>query len=119
MTRRNSSPANLSLDRRRFVAEANPDGDVDHETVFEFHESGDTIWAGYSGGAIRQGFLVGERQGKRIKFRYVHVTVEGELASGLSNDVIELDADGRMRLHERWECESKPGSGTSVLVEIR
>lgn len=72
MTRRNPSRANMSLD---------------HETVFEFHESGDTIWAGYSGGAIRQGFLVGARQGKRIKFRYVHLTVEGELASGLSNDV--------------------------------
>jgi len=32
---------------------------------------------------------------------------------------LELLADGRVRLNETWEWESRPGSGRSVAEEVR
>lgn len=94
-------------------------GDVGDSTVFEYHEDDDaTVWARYFGGNVRLGFLVGTRSGKSLDFRYVHVTTEGETAGGHCVSRVELLDDGRLRLHEQWSWDSKPGSGTSVVEEI-
>lgn len=109
-----------SLEGRRFrdVTPAH-EGDVGDDTVFEYHEDGDgTIWARYQGGTVRLGFLVGTRIDDRLDFRYSHVTTEGETAAGHCTSWMEVLADGRLRLHESWRWESKPGSGTSMVEEV-
>lgn len=109
-----------NVDGRRF-RDVTPDhaGDVGDDTVFEYHEAGDgTIWASYAGGTVRLGYLVGTRSGEALSFRYVHVTTTGETASGRCDSRIERLDDGRLRLHESWNWESKPGSGTSIVEEI-
>ena len=88
------------------------------ETEFVFGQEGRVVHARYGGGAIDVGFLVGIVDGATVEFRYVHVDREGTIASGHSTDTIEVLSDGRLRLHERWEWESKEGSGTSILEEI-
>jgi hypothetical protein len=95
-------------------------GDVEEGTVFEYHEDGDgTVWARYAGGEVRLGFLVGTRSGEEaLDFRYTHVTTGGETASGHCTSRVEVLADGRLKLHESWAWESKPGSGTSVVEEV-
>jgi hypothetical protein len=94
-------------------------GDVGDGTVFEYHEDDDaTIWARYAGGKVRLGFLTGTRSADTLDFRYVHVTTDGETASGHCVSRVELLDDGRLRLHEQWSWESKPGSGTSVVEEV-
>ena len=45
-------------------------GRASAETVFEYHQNGDLIWATYQGGAVRLGFLVGTRDGDTLDFRY-------------------------------------------------
>ena len=108
-----------SLDGRRFRAlENSPGGQVTGETEFVFRQEGRTVHARYGGGAIDVGFLVGIVKGGTVEFRYVHVDRDGTIASGHSTDTIEVLSDGRLRLHERWEWESKEGSGTSILEEI-
>jgi ADP-ribose pyrophosphatase YjhB (NUDIX family) len=112
-----SSP---SLDGRTFadVTDAHA-GDVGTDTRFEYHEAADgTVSARYVGGTVRLGFLVGTRSGDRLDFRYSHVTTDGTTASGHCQSSIEVLDDGRLRLHETWEWESRQGSGTSTVEEI-
>lgn len=110
-----------SLDRRSFrdVSPA-PAGDVGGETVFGYREDADgTVWARYEGGAVRLGFLVGTRRQDVVEFRYAHVTGDGDTATGHCTSRIEQLADGRLRLHETWAWDSREGSGTSVVEEVR
>ena len=108
----------LSFDGRRFAPVGETGGEVGAGTVFEFGQDGDLVWARYAGGGIRLGFLVGTLAGDVLSFRYAQVGLTGETATGHSTDRVELLPDGRLRLHETWEWESRPGSGTSTLEEI-
>ncbi|MEU6662957.1 hypothetical protein [Streptomyces sp. NPDC046821] len=99
------------------VADQAP-GQVGTRTRFTYHEEDGRIWAEYAGGDVVRGHLVGTREGDRIDFRYVQLKTDGTTASGhCVSDVVELP-DGRVRLDEKWEWESQPGSGTSVVEEL-
>jgi hypothetical protein len=109
----------ISLDGRRFrAAVAAEGGEVDAETVFEYHEEGDLIWARYAGGAVRLGYLVGVRRGDELEFRYSQLNTAGESSSGRCVSTLEILPDGRLRLHESWRWESREGTGTSTVDEI-
>jgi hypothetical protein len=108
-----------SLDGRRFQAVADvPGADVGVQTVFEYVEDEGVIHARYAGGAVRLGFLVGTREGDRLRFRYVQVLLDGSTASGRCESHVQALPDGRLRLHETWAWESRPGEGTSVVEEV-
>ena len=108
-----------SLDGRRFAAVDNPDGEVDARTVFAYAEdAAGVISATYAGGDIVRGFLVGTRSGAALAFRYVHLNVAGETASGRCESRVVALPDGRLRLEERWSWESRDGSGTSAVEEL-
>ncbi|MEU5199567.1 hypothetical protein AB0G86_36895 [Streptomyces scabiei] len=99
------------------VADQAP-GQVGTRTRFVYHERDGEIWAEYAGGDVVRGRLVGTRAGDRLDFRYVQLKTDGTTASGhCASTVVELP-DGRVRLEETWEWESRPGSGTSVVEEI-
>lgn len=109
----------ISLDARRFRAIAHvAGGEVGSDTVFEYHQESDLVWARYTGGSVRLGYLVGTRDGDAIEFRYSQVNVDGETSNGHCRSTLHLLADGRLQLRETWEWESRPGSGTSVVEEI-
>jgi len=109
-----------SLEGRTFRAVADVKrGEVDTATVFSFHEHNGVVWAEYGGGAITKGFLVGTRHGDQLDFRYAQLNSAGETSTGHSSDLITILDDGRLRLNERWEWESKRGTGTSILEERR
>ena len=108
-----------SLDGRRFASPAQVDGgDVGADTVFEYSQEGELVWARYAGGAVRIGFLVGTRAGDALDFRYSHVDAGGVTANGHCRSRIVVLDDGRLRLDESWEWESRPGRGTSTLEEL-
>ncbi|MBA9006855.1 hypothetical protein [Thermomonospora cellulosilytica] len=108
-----------SLDGRRFRAVADvTGGEVGTETTFTYHERDGEIWASYEGGAIRRGFLVGVRDGDRLDFRYSQLNVHGETANGHCTSRVLVLPDGRLRLEESWEWESRSGTGTSAVEEV-
>jgi len=107
-----------SLEGRQFTAVDNASGEVDASTVFVYHEEGDLVWARYGGGGVRLGFLVGTRDGDEIDFRYTQVNPEGETSTGHCRSRVEQLPDGRLRLEEKWEWESRGISGTSVVEEL-
>jgi len=115
-----AEPSSPSLDGRFFSPAAKgAEAEASPETTFEYHERDGLIWARYQGGAVRLGFLVGTREGDRLDFRYAQVNESGETASGHCATVVSTLPDGRVRLDETWEWESKPGSGTNVTEEVR
>jgi hypothetical protein len=109
----------ISMHGRRLRALGNTDGgEVSGETIFEFSQEADLIWARYADGRIRLGFLVGTSSGTQLDFRYTQINHAGATSTGHSRDRIERLADGRVRLHETWSWDSQEGSGTSILEEI-
>lgn len=92
-------------------------GEVGAETVFEYHEEGDLVWARYSGGSVRLGHLVGLRAGDELEFRYSQLNTAGETSNGHCRSTIHRRPDGRLELRETWEWESRPGAGSSTVVE--
>lgn len=110
---------NPSLNGRSFRSVSNSDGgQVGSETIFNYSEEAGLIWAEYQGGDITRGFLVGVRQADRLDFRYTHVDTAGESAAGHCVSQVVLLPDGRIELREKWEWESRPGRGTSIVREI-
>jgi hypothetical protein len=110
----------IRLDGRAFLGVSNSaDGDVGGETRFHYHQDGAVVWAEYAGGAVVRGYLVGTRTGAELTFRYVHLDRDGATASGRCTSRIVVAPDGRLELHEEWAWESRPGSGRSVVAEVR
>lgn len=109
----------LSLDGRTLVGVANDDaGEVSAETTFQFEQEGKRVYAAYSGGDIVDGHLVGTFDGTQWDVRYVQLNENGETATGHSVGTVERLGDGRLRVEDEWEWESKPGTGESVLEEV-
>lgn len=113
------SPSSVpSVDGRDFAGQAVEGGEVGADTVFHYREADGEIWASYSGGQVRRGYLVGRREGDTLDFRYVQLNVNHETSSGHCATQLELLDDGRIRMHETWEWESRPGTGTSVVEKV-
>ncbi len=50
---------NINYDNKTFRSVSNTDnGEVSGDTVFEYHQDGDLVWAEYSGGEIVRGNLI-------------------------------------------------------------
>jgi hypothetical protein len=113
-------PRDVQLDGLVFAGVTNSaDGDVGAATRFTYHEDGDVIWAEYAGGGVVRGYLVGTRDAATLAFRYVHLDATGRTATGRCTSRIAVTAGERVRLHEEWAWESRPGAGSSVVEEVR
>lgn len=88
------------------------------ETTFRYTEDDGVVTATYEGGTIRRGFLVGTRRGDSLDFRYVQLHTDGSTASGHCVTELEVLPEGRLRLNESWEWESRPGKGRSIADEV-
>ena len=93
-------------------------GVVNHETIFTFTEEGDVVSAHYAGGKVRLGYLVGLRSGDTLAFRYAQIDTEGHLDGGESNCELALTPEGKLRLLEHFQWESREGVGTNIFEEL-
>jgi len=109
----------ISLDGRTLVGVENSgSGEVSGDTVFEFEQDGDRLYASYAGGDVVDGHLVGTFDGEQWDIRYAQINSADETATGHSVGTVALLDDGRVRVEDEWEWESREGSGRSVLEEI-
>jgi hypothetical protein len=109
-----------SLDGLQMRAVATADGGgVSSDTLFTFVQDGNTVSAEYAGGTVRLGHLVGTLAAGRVSFRYVQIDRTGRVDSGRSICDIRLLPDDRIQLSEHFQWESRAGSGTNVLEEIK
>ncbi|SPN96650.1 uncharacterized protein DNG_00171 [Cephalotrichum gorgonifer] len=109
-------------DGKIFRSEANTaNGEVGAETLFHYHQDGTIVWAEYSGGSIVKGTLIAVvQEGNCLDMRYQHVNRNGDLMTGRCQSTPEILADGRLRLHEKWQWTSGDLSfGESVIEEVQ
>lgn len=109
----------LSLDGIKMrVIETAANGVVGTDTIFVFEQRGLVVTAHYAGGRIVAGFLAGVWNGDQLPFRYVQIADGGVLDSGQSVARVSRSPNGRLRLEEQFQWESKSGAGTNVFEEI-
>ena len=93
-------------------------GVVGVDTIFHFRQQGEIVTAHYVGGRITAGFLAGKWESARLAFRYVQVADGASVDSGQSVAQVTRSPEGRLRLEECFQWESRDGSGTNIFEEI-
>ena len=119
MSTPSTDPAGIDYDDRRFSSAAaetaDPAGGV---PVGHYHQTGDLVWAEFSGGAVRAGRLVGRCDANGgIEAAYCQLLAGGEVVAGRLSSRPHLLADGRIRLEERWRRDDG-SAGTSWIEEL-
>jgi hypothetical protein len=104
----------IDYNGRRFRAVGHGDA-----AVATYHQSGDLLWAEFSGGDARRGALTGRcAPDGTLEFAYSMVLTSGEVIAGHCVSTPELLDDGRIRLYERWQRYGpNAASGVSELEE--
>ena len=95
-------------------------GETSGDTIFHYRQEDNIITATYSGGKIVKGQLLGvaDATGKLISC-YQQVNDKYELMTGKCIALPEILANGKIRLHEKWEWTSGDLSeGESVMEEV-
>ncbi len=110
----------IRLHNKQFKALQNSDnGEVSNQTIFNYFQEGDVVWAKYAGGDIVKGFLIGTLNSRQLRSSYQHLNSAKEIMTGNCISNIELHSDGRIILNENWEWTCKDFSkGSSTLIEI-
>ena len=108
----------INYDGRRFRAVHDDPGREASSAVYR--QQGDLLWAEFAGGEVRRGSLTGTcAEDGTITFGYTMVLAGGAIITGRSVNTPEVLADGRIRLHERWERFGAHAEvGTSTLLEV-
>lgn len=106
---------------RKFVSTSNsPNGEVNGQTVFEYFQEENILWAIYSGGGIVKGTMTGiVRSNGEIEFAYQHVNDKLEIMTGKCKSYPTILSDGRIQLHEAWQWTSGDlSTGESIVEEL-
>jgi hypothetical protein len=98
--------------------QTDPNGIICPETIFTFAQQGNTVYANYSGGQIKQGFLIGIITGSNLQFRFCQIQTTGELDGGVSNCEIKV-VNNLIQIIETFTWESRPTSGQNVIQQIK
>jgi hypothetical protein len=111
----------INYNNRIFKSVSNSkSGEVSSETVFYYFHKLDLVTATYSGGKIVFGQLMAKvLDDNSLDMVYQHINTRGELMTGKCVSIPEILADGKIRLHEKWQWTSGDLSkGESIIEEI-
>lgn len=111
----------INLNNKKFTSiENTSNGEVSGESIFNYYQNGNQVWADYSGGSVIKGHLIAimDTLGN-LEMRYHHINKENQIMTGKCNSKPEVLNDGRIRFHETWEWTSGDCStGESIVEEI-
>lgn len=110
----------ISYEGRHFIAKSNTEnGEVSEQTVFSYHQKDHLVWANYSGGEIKKGFLLGiVMDNDELDFHFQHVNQHDEMKIGKCHSIPKLLEDDKIELFETWEWLNGDHTlGSSVLIE--
>ena len=95
----------INYDNKIFESISNTEnGEVNEETVFNYHQNGNYIWAECSGGKIIKGFLVGYiTEDEKLHFHYEHINTDKIIRTGKCESEAKINGDGKIELVEKWE----------------
>ncbi|MFZ5987916.1 MAG: n-acetylglutamate synthase [Bacillota bacterium] len=111
----------IDLNGKRFCSTENSDnGQVSKDTIFQYYQNGNIIWATYGGGEIVFGTVLGKVEGENcLDIRYQHLNRAGRFMTGECKSEIVMEQDGKLAIYEswRWTCGDF-SEGKSVIREI-
>jgi hypothetical protein len=109
-----------SLDGVRMnVIKTDPDGVVNKDTFFLFSQEENIVSASYSGGKIKQGFLIGILNENKLIFSYCQLQKDGNIDNGQSACELSMSENGKLRLTENFTWASREGiAGINVFEEL-
>ncbi len=95
-------------------------GEVSAQTLFWYQQTGTIVTATYRGGGIQIGHLLATvDENGELDMRYHHLNDAGVLMTGICQSIPEVQSNGLLRLHEKWQWTSgDKSSGESVIEEI-
>jgi hypothetical protein len=99
------------------VVQTAANGVVGLGTVFHFTQTGTMVEARYSGGRVAAGYLVGILENDVLSFRYCQISDGTHIDGGTSRGVLEKTPEGRIRVIESFEWESRDGTGVNIWEE--
>lgn len=111
----------INYNGKKFRSVSNTDnGEVNEETIFNYNQEGNIVWADYAGGNIEKGTLIAKVQDNgNLDMRYTHINIAGEIMTGKCYSQPKVLDGGRIRLYENWEWTSGDySSGNSIVEEF-
>ena len=114
------SSTGICYEGKFFVPVTNTEnGEVDHQTLFAYHQNGNILWAEYEGGEIKKGTMVGfvGLRGE-LDFYYQHINRGDDIKIGKCHSVPRLLDNGKIELSEQWHwLNGDQSKGTSTVRE--
>jgi hypothetical protein len=109
----------MNLDNVKMnVVETAKNGVVDQATIFSFAQTDSFVTATYSGGLIRQGYLVGTVHQNKLSFSYCQLQTNGKMDNGSSECDISVEK-GKIKLVEHFIWTSRNGEhGFNIFKEL-
>ena len=105
---------------RCFVPKKNTEnGEVDEKTIFHYFQENDILWAEYSGGDVKKGYLIGKvAPNGELDFHYQHINKDDQMRIGKCHSIPTILDNGKMELQEKWQwLNGDMSCGESVLAE--
>jgi len=102
------------------LIESSTNGEVSTATKFYYKQREDIVWGTYKGGIIKWGTLIGlVKPNGNLHFSYQHVNQKNEIQTGECFSQPEILANGKIRLHEKWQWTfGEREKGESIVEEI-
>lgn len=110
----------INYDGKIFVPKINTaNGEVDSQTVFLYHQKGNTLWAEYKGGEIIKGNIIGTvAENGELDFYYQHININQQVRVGVCHSVPCALDNGKIQLAEEWQwLNGDKSKGSSVIIE--
>jgi len=94
-------------------------GEVDDNTIFNYHQDGFVFTADYKGGDVKFGFMVGQVSlNGELNFYYEHINIRNEIRAGKCHSIPQINANGKIELHEEWQwLNGDCSTGNSIVLE--
>ena len=101
------------------VVQTASNGIVNADTIFDFKQEGNLVSASYSGGRIKQGYLIGHLINNVLSFSYCQYRLDGTMDHGNSSCILSKE-NGKLVLEEKFEMNTNNAVqiGINVFKEL-
>lgn len=114
------SSTRICYEGKFFVPVTNTEnGEVDNQTLFAYHQSGNILWAEYYGGEIKKGTMIGlVGLNGELDFYYQHINQNNDIRIGKCHSVPRVLDNGKIELSEQWQwLNGDKSKGISTVRE--
>ncbi|MFT4106883.1 MAG: GNAT family N-acetyltransferase [Lacrimispora sp.] len=114
------SNSQIDYNGKVFIPKVNSEnGEADGDTIFQYHQSRNLLWAEYAGGEVVRGHLIGTvSDDGLLDFHYQHMNEKGQIRIGKCHTVPRVLKNGKLELHEEWQwLNGDKSMGSSILIE--